>query len=110
MKLAENSAKVGRVLSIIVVVTIFIEAINFFYYFLNSSGDQSTTLNSLIMYLCEAVILASIAFAVVIGVANRAHRGKLRPGNDQNVQAPTDSIVVSGTNEPITPEVNIIKK
>jgi hypothetical protein len=110
MKLVENPAKVGRVLSIIVVVTIFIELINFLYYFLNSSGDQSTTLNSLVMYLGEAVIVGAVAFAVAISVANKQHRNNLQSSNDQKVQAPSDSVVVSGANEPVTSETDIAEK
>ena len=109
MKLAENPAKIGRVVSVIFVVAIFVQAINFFYYFMNSSGGQSTTINNLIMYLCMTIILSSIAISIVISVASKRHRNELQTGNDQN-QTVTTSAVVDRANETNPAEFDINKK
>lgn len=71
MALIQNPTKIRRIASVTIVVAIFVQIINFFYYFNNSSGDQSTTVNSLIMYLCMAAVLGSIVFAILASRTNK---------------------------------------
>ena len=85
MKLAENPAKVGRIISVVVVVTIVIGAINFLVYFMNSSGSQSTVLNSLIMYACLAILAACVVLAVVVNVANKRLRNAAKQQKNENI-------------------------
>jgi hypothetical protein len=108
MKLVENPAKVGRIVLVVVVIAIAIQIVNFLSYFSNSSGDKSTTLNSLIMYILMGIILIAIIFAVAIGVMNRAYRSKLQSGQRASVQPSSSdsSVVVGGTDEPASAGVS----
>lgn len=90
MNIVENPAKVGRIATIIIIVTLIILAINALITLSRGEANESTSINRLIAKTGVVILVGTVVFVVGVGMANKRNRNKLNNPANSNVQSSTD--------------------